>query len=148
MISASDEHPKKTEFPIAVTEYGIVTLVSDKQFLNISFSIFRKSPVIVNDFIPLNILDPNEVTEEGIVISASDEHSLKAELPIEVTEEGIVIWTNDEHPLKAEFPIEVIEDGIAICDKDEHPLNAKSPIDLTEDGIAIFCELLFPLKSL
>ncbi len=38
-----------------------------------------------------------DVTEDGIVILVSDEHSEKAQSPMDVTEDGIVILVSDEH---------------------------------------------------
>ena len=50
-----------------------------------------------------------EVTDEGIVISVKDEHSLKEDSPNEVTEEGIAICFNDSHSLKKDSLIKTIE---------------------------------------
>ena len=56
MICVNDEHPEKAEFPIEVTEEGIV--------------------ICVNDEHPQKEEFPIEVTEEGIVICVNDEHFL------------------------------------------------------------------------
>ena len=78
MICLSNEHPENAQSPIEVTDDGIVICVNVEQSLNILFKIFRISPAIINDFIPLKTFFPIEVTEEGIVICDNDEHPEKA----------------------------------------------------------------------
>ena len=85
MIWAKEVHLLKAEFPISVTEDGIVISVRDEHLLK------AKKPIWV--------------VKEGIEICFNKEHSLKAKFPIAVTEGGIVISDSDEHSLKAEYPI-------------------------------------------
>ena len=42
-----------------------------------------------------------EVTDDGMMTDASDEHPKKAELPMEVTDVGMTTDASDEHPKKA-----------------------------------------------
>ena len=56
-----------------------------------------------------------DVTPGGISNDSSDEHFLKAELPISVIEEGSDICVSDVHSLKADFPINFMFEGTSIC---------------------------------
>ena len=88
------------------------------------------SPFILGDLTPAKISLPNEITEEGIVFCANEEHSENALFPIEVTEERNITCSTDEHPLKAPFPIEVIEDGIVKTFNEKHNLDKPNFIGL------------------
>ena len=57
-------------------------------------------------------MSPICVTDDGIVISASDEQELKALSPIFVTDDGIVICVSDEHPSNEPPLIILIDKGI------------------------------------
>ena len=74
--------------------------INDEHSENNLSGIYLIFPVISSVLIPLKILFPNEVTEEGMAICVNDEHPEKAQSPILVTEERIVICVNDEHPSK------------------------------------------------
>lgn len=54
-----------------------------------------------------------EITEDGIVISSNDVHSMKVWFPIDVIDEGIVIWVNDSQFSKILSLKDVNEDGCA-----------------------------------
>ena len=65
------------------------------------------------------------MTEEGITISASDEHPENIPREISVIVLGILIFVRDEHWEKQEEPIEVTDSGILNSFKPMHPLKAE-----------------------
>ena len=67
-------HSLKADFPIEITDEGIVICASSKHPLNARLSI--------------------DVTEEGIDICFNDEHPMNAELPINVIDGGIATLFN------------------------------------------------------
>ena len=77
-ISESLGQLEKAPSPIAVTESGIFTDLSDEH--------------------PWKASSPITVTESGIFTDLSDEHPWKASFPIAVTESGITTDLSDEHP--------------------------------------------------
>ena len=68
----------KAQFPIVVTESGMVMAAREEQ------------TVKANSLI--------SVTPSGMVIAAREEHDLKALMPIDVTESGIVMAARAVHP--------------------------------------------------
>lgn len=99
----------------------------------------------------MNAADPIDVIEEGDVneICRSEQHPSNAFSPIVLTEDGIVMSESLIHPLKAYDPIEVIEEGLlnVICLSEKHPSNAFSPIDVTEDVIVNSLSFAHDLKQ-
>ena len=86
---------KNALFPIDVTDEGTDTLVSEEHSLNKFAGIVFMSPRMTSETIPLKMFSPKDVTEEGIVISASDLQLTKLLSPIDVTDEGIVTFANE-----------------------------------------------------
>ena len=83
--------------------------------LNKFVGIFWISPVNLIAFISSKIPMPNDVTDDGIEISVSDEHPEKADDSIDVTDVGIAICFSFEHPLNKLvgiiwiFPVNLID---------------------------------------
>lgn len=120
VICASDSHPEKLDFPMDSTEHGMIISSRDTQLANakspietteegmdifikyeqpsnIWFGITFNSPEILMHSIPSKILRPKQTTDEGIVISSSDEQLANAKSPIVVTDVGIVKCFNEKH---------------------------------------------------
>ena len=67
-------------------------------------------------------------------MDVSEEHPLKANIPIDVTDSGIVMDVSEEHPRKAPCPIDVTDSGIVMDVSEEHPSKTQLPIDVTPSG--------------
>ena len=104
-------HALKAEFPILVTEDGIVILVKPSHVSNI-----------------LLLIDNNPVGMEKLV---RRRHPLKADVPILVIEFVTDIFCNNAQFWNAELPIEVIDSGNVIFVKLGLFLNASLLILVT-----------------
>ena len=97
-ICNNDAQKPKAAFSIDVTEVGIVICSSDLHFKKVPHLIVCKEVDNDTRFKEKhcsNAKGPNEVTDEGIVISFNNTQPVKAYCPIEVTNEGIVISFNN-----------------------------------------------------
>ena len=88
---------------------------------------------------------PIDLTDDGIIISSSDEQPMNDCSPIDVIVDGIIIFLSDEHPFINSFGIFVIFFERINC---SIPSKTFSPIDLTEDGIVISLSDVQPLNDL
>lgn len=113
--SFNNEHLKKANSSITVTEEGI--------------------SILVNDLQSIKALSPIDTTEDGMIISASEKQSANVDSEIEATVEGIFISLRALQLLKAESPIKVRQGGNVNLVINIQPEKACLSIVVTDEGI-------------
>lgn len=127
-ICVNETHSLKELSPMKVTDGGSV----------ISFKFEHWEKVLVSIFL-INDGDSN-------INFSSDEHCSNADTPMKPTEEGIVISVSDEQPINPFIKIFVIEEGIFIFLREVHPPKVDSFISVIDKGMIISVIPLHPLK--
>ena len=96
------------------------------------------------------IYRPINFTEDGIVMSTSERHSLKTNDSRFFTEEGIEMFFNEVHLIKERASIVFIKEGDSKVTSSSDVQNEKQfcLIEVTEEGISILLKLLHFSKQL
>ena len=125
IISVRFSQRENTQFPIHVTELGMVMLVRAVH--------------------PLNAQSPIHVTESGITVLAHPcirRFVLVSMMALQLFRESYtlfssatIILVSSPHPINASSPIHVTDSGILMLVSASHPLNASAPISVTEFGM-------------